>query len=52
MEEMMRGEMENFFSRKKKFSLSPRAPLSFSRKAEYFFLPPVGRQRSVLHAVV
>jgi hypothetical protein len=34
---MMRGERENFFSREKKFSLSPRAPLSFSRKANNFF---------------
>jgi len=35
---MMRGERENFFSREKKFSLSPRAPLTLSRKAENFFI--------------
>ena len=35
---MMRGERENFFSREKKFSLSPRAPLSLSRKAEKLFI--------------
>ena len=36
----MRGERENFFSREKKFSLSPRAPLSLSRKAgKLFYLP-------------
>ncbi|MBQ7396827.1 MAG: hypothetical protein IJW08_09830, partial [Lentisphaeria bacterium] len=29
---------ENFFSREKKFSLSPRAPLSLSRKAGNFFI--------------
>ena len=36
---MMRGKRENFFSREKKFSLSPRAPLSLSRKAEYLLFP-------------
>ena len=35
---MMRGKRENFFSREKKFSLSPRAPLSLSRKAGKLFL--------------
>ena len=35
---MMRGERENFLSREKKFSLSPRAPLSLSRKAGNFFI--------------
>ena len=35
---MMRGKRENFFSREKKFSLSPRAPLSLSRKAEKLYL--------------
>ena len=35
--EMMRGKRENFFSREKKFSLSPRAPLSLSRKAKKLF---------------
>ena len=35
---MMRGKRENFFSREKKFSLSPRAPLSLSRKAGNFFI--------------
>ena len=36
----MRGKRENFFSREKKFSLSPRAPLSLSRKAgKLFYLP-------------
>gem|GEM_PF-1091386 len=34
----MRGKRENFFSREKKFSLSPRAPLTLSRKAENFFI--------------
>ena len=34
----MRGKRENFFSREKKFSLSPRAPLSLSRKAGNFFI--------------
>ena len=33
----MRGKRENFFSREKKFSLSPRAPLTLSRKARNFF---------------
>ena len=37
---MMRGKRENFFSREKKFSLSPRAPLSLSRKAEKLFYLP------------
>ena len=35
--EMMREKRENFFSREKKFSRSPRAPLTLSRKAGYFF---------------
>ena len=40
----MRGKRENFFSREKKFSLSPRAPLSLSRKAEkLFYLPSPAR---------
>jgi len=34
---MMRGKRENFFSREKKFSLSPRAPLTLSRKAKKLF---------------
>ena len=40
---MMRGKRENFFSREKPnvgfgiLSLSPRAPLSLSRKARNFF---------------
>ena len=33
----MRGKRENFFSREKKFSLSPRAPHTLSRKAKNFF---------------
>ena len=45
---MMRGKRENFFSREKKFSLSPRAPLSLSRKAEklfiYLYLPVSGTE--------
>ena len=36
--EMMRGKRENFFSREKKFSLSPRALLTLSRKAKNFFI--------------
>ena len=45
----MRGKRENFFSREKKFSLSPRAPLSLSRKAEklfYLLLPTLVRNRA------
>ena len=34
---MMREKRENFFSREKKFSLSPRAPLTLSRKAKKLF---------------
>jgi len=34
---MMRGKRENFFSREKKFSRSPRAPLTLSRKAKKLF---------------
>ena len=34
----MRGKRENFFSREKKFSRSPRAPLTLSRKAKNFFI--------------
>jgi len=48
---MMRGKRENFFSREKKFSLSPRAPLSLSRKAEklfYLLLPTLWREQSLL----
>ena len=33
----MRGKRENFFSREKKFSRSPRAPLTLSRKAKKLF---------------
>ena len=32
----LQGEKTNFFSREKKFFLSPRTPLFFSRKAEYW----------------
>ncbi|MBO5990217.1 MAG: hypothetical protein J6R00_01045, partial [Lentisphaeria bacterium] len=35
---MIRGKRENFFSREKKFSRSPRAPLTLSRKAKNFFI--------------
>jgi len=34
----VRGKRENFFSREKKFSRSPRAPLTLSRKAKNFFI--------------
>jgi hypothetical protein len=56
----MWGKRENFFSREKKFSLSPHAPLSLSKKAEYFFCGCVARGCLIvgfwgfgmLHAVV
>jgi len=48
----MRGKRENFFSREKKFSLSPRAPLTLSRKAKklfYLLLPTFVRNRAYIN---
>ena len=48
----MRGKRENFFSREKKFSLSPRAPHSLSRKAENFLnyiLPAESREYRIIN---
>jgi hypothetical protein len=52
--EMMRGKRENFFSREKKFSLSPRAPLTLSRKAKklfYLLLPTFVGNRAKIFAI-
>ncbi|MBO5821623.1 MAG: hypothetical protein J6R86_01255, partial [Lentisphaeria bacterium] len=38
------GEGENFFSREKKFSPSPKPPTSFKKSGVYF--APVGRKTS------